>query len=108
MPQMSQVLRERAIGMLLQECPPELLPENIMLISLISTTNVVLENLHTCGLRTQNCRPRVWRRVGERFADVNIVNRVPHSRVLVWAGISYGQRTQLRFIDWQFKCIEIL
>ena len=36
-------------------------------------------------------RQLVWRRVGERFADVN-VNRVPHggSGVMVWAGISYG------------------
>ena len=25
-----------------------------------------------------NRRPCVWHRVGERFADVNIVNRVPH------------------------------
>ena len=39
--------------------------------------------------------------MGERFDDVNIVNRVPHggSGVMVWAGISYGQRTQLYFID---------
>ena len=39
--------------------------------------------------------------MGERFADVNVVNRVPHGGggVMVWAGISYGQRTQLHFID---------
>jgi hypothetical protein len=39
--------------------------------------------------------------VGERFADVNAVNRVPHggSGVMVLAGISYGQLTQLHFID---------
>jgi hypothetical protein len=38
---------------------------------------------------------------GERFADVNGVNRVPHGGggVMVWAGISYGQQTQLHFID---------
>ena len=43
----------------------------------------------------------VWRCVGERFADVNIVNRVPHGEggVMVWAGISYEQRTQLHFIN---------
>ena len=48
-----------------------------------------------------NRRQRVWRRVGERLADVNVVNRVPHggSGVMVWAVISYGQRTQLHFID---------
>jgi hypothetical protein len=38
--------------------------------------------------------------VGERFADVNVVNRVLHggSEVMVWTGISYGQQT-LVFID---------
>ena len=43
----------------------------------------------------------VWRCVGERFADVNIVNRVPHGGggIMVWAGISYGQQIQLHFID---------
>ena len=30
---------------------------------------------------------------GQMFADVNVVNRVPHGvgGVMVWAGISYGQ-----------------
>ena len=39
--------------------------------------------------------------VCELFADVTVVNRVPHGGggVVVWAGISYGQRTQLHFID---------
>jgi hypothetical protein len=39
--------------------------------------------------------------VGEQFADVNVVKRVPHcgGGVMVWAGISYGQQTQLHFID---------
>ncbi len=46
-------------------------------------------------------RQRVWRRVGERFADVNVVDRVAHGGggVMVWAGICYGQRTQVHFID---------
>ncbi|KAL0151377.1 hypothetical protein M9458_053286 [Cirrhinus mrigala] len=41
-----------------------------------------------------------WR-VGERFADVNVVDRVAHGGggVMVWAGICYGQRTQVHFID---------
>ncbi len=46
-------------------------------------------------------RQRVWWRVGERFADVNIVVRVAHGGggVMVWAGVCYGQRTQVHFID---------
>ncbi len=46
-------------------------------------------------------RQRVWRRVGERFADVNAVDRVAHGGggVMVWPGICYGQRTQVHFID---------
>uniref|UniRef100_A0A8C1L1V9 Transposase n=1 Tax=Cyprinus carpio TaxID=7962 RepID=A0A8C1L1V9_CYPCA len=46
-------------------------------------------------------RQRVWRHVGERFADVNVVDRVAHGGggVMVWAGICYGQQTQVHFID---------
>jgi hypothetical protein len=35
--------------------------------------------------------------VGQRFADVNIVNRVPHDGggIMVWAGINYRQLTVL-------------
>ncbi len=38
-------------------------------------------------------RQRVWRRVGEQFADVNFVDRVAHGGdgVMVWAGVCYGQ-----------------
>ena len=51
---------------------------------------------------------------GECFADVNVMNRVPHGGggVMVWAGISYGQLTQLHFIDYNLNaqryCDEIL
>ncbi len=40
-------------------------------------------------------RQRVWRCVGERFVDVNVVDRVTHGGggVMVWAGVCYGQRT---------------
>ncbi len=34
----------------------------------------------------------VWCRVGERFADVNVVDRVTHGGggVMLWAGVCYG------------------
>ncbi len=42
-----------------------------------------------------------WQTAGERFADVSVVDRVAHGGggVMVWAGICYGQRTQVHFID---------
>ncbi|KAL0182723.1 hypothetical protein M9458_022098, partial [Cirrhinus mrigala] len=54
----------------------------------------------------------VWCRVGERFANVNIVDRGAHDGVMVWAGVCYGQRAQVHFIDGilnaQRYCDEIL
>lgn len=43
----------------------------------------------------------MWRRVGDRFADVSVVDRVAHGGggVMVWVGVCYGQRTQVHFID---------
>ena len=42
--------------------------------------------------RPHNRRPHVWRCVGKRFADGDC-------GVMEWAGINYGQRTHLHFID---------
>ncbi len=113
----------------LQECPPELLPVNWMLISLpcwegLDLTAVCRRNrlewanthirwrlaLWRGALFTDESRfslyradgsQHVWRRVGEQFADVNIVDRVAHGGggVMVWAGICWGQWTQMHFID---------
>ncbi len=46
-------------------------------------------------------RQRLWRSVGERFADVNVADRVAHGGggVMIWAGVCYGQPTQVHFID---------
>ncbi len=45
-------------------------------------------------------RQRVWHRVGERFSDVNVMDRVAHGgfEVMVWAGVFYW---------WHFECTEI-
>ncbi len=57
---------------------------------------------------------RVWRRGGEWFADVNVVDRVAHGGggVMVWAGVCYVQQTLVHFIDGilnaQLYCDEIL
>lgn len=43
----------------------------------------------------------MWRRVGEWFTDVHVVDRVDQcgGRVTVWAGICYRQQTQVHIID---------
>ncbi len=53
------------------------------------------------SLYRANGRQCVWHHVGERFADVNVVDRVAHGGggVMVWAGVYYGQQTQVHFID---------
>ncbi len=46
-------------------------------------------------------RQRVWHRVGEQFAEVNVVDRVAHGGggVMVWEGVCYRQGIQVHFID---------
>ncbi len=47
-------------------------------------------------------RQRSWHRVGNGLLmSVNVVDRVAHGGggVMVWAGVCYGQRTQVNFID---------
>ena len=52
-----------------------------------------------------NRRPRAWRRVGERFAD-DVLNKVPHGEVMVWAGMSDRQQREIAFYQWQFDCTD--
>ena len=60
-----------------------------------------LTDEHLFQLYQADGRQSVWRRVGKGWADVNVVTREPHGGggVVLWAGISYGQRIQLHFID---------
>ncbi len=62
---------------------------------------VLLTDESRFSLYRADGRQRVWHRVGERFADVKVVDRVAHGGggVMVWAGVCYGQRTQVHFID---------
>ncbi len=62
---------------------------------------VFSSRMNSFSLYRVDGRQRVWYRVSERFADVNVVDRVAHGGggVMVWAGVCYGQRTQVHFID---------
>jgi hypothetical protein len=98
---MSQVLRERAINMLTAGISTRAVARELNAnFSTISRLQSNFRELGSTANRPHNRRPFAWRRVGEQFADLNIVNRVPHggSGVIVWACISYRQRTQLHFI----------
>ncbi len=47
------------------------------------------------SLYRADSRQRVWRWVGERFADLNVVDQVAHGG----GGVCYGQQIQVHFID---------
>ncbi len=53
------------------------------------------------SLYREDGRQHIWHCVGERFADVNVVDRVAHGGggVISWVGVCFGQRTQVHFID---------
>ncbi len=60
-----------------------------------------LKEAHLFSLYRADDRQRVWRCVGEWFADVHVVDRIAHGcgGVMVWAGVCYGQRTHMHVID---------
>ncbi len=57
---------------------------------------VLFTDEYRFSLYRADCRQRVWRLIGERFADVNVVDRVANGGGgdMVWAGVCYGQQTQ--------------
>ena len=64
---------------------------NVHFSTIDSTINGLLHHFREFDSKSNqahNCRPCVWR-VGEQFADVNVVNRGPHGGggVIVWAGV---------------------
>ena len=60
-----------------------------------------LLRVHIIGLQTAGMSTRAVAREFNVHSSVNIVNRVPHGGggVMLCTGISYGQQTQLHFID---------
>ena len=96
----TDVLRESAIGTLTAGMSTRAVARELNAnFSTISCLQCSFREFGSTFNQPHNLRPCVC--VGEQFADVNVVNRVPHgcNGVMVWAGTSYGQRTQLHFID---------
>jgi hypothetical protein len=78
MPQMFQVLRERAIDMLTAGMSNQAFAREFDVHS--STKSCLQRCFREFGStfnRPHNRRPCVWRRVGEQFADVNVVKSAP-------------------------------
>ena len=104
MPKMFHVLRERAIGMLTAGMSKRAVARELNIhFSIVSLLQHSFGEFSSMYNQPHIRRRRVWCHVGKRFADVNIVNRVPHGGggVMVWACISYGQLT-IAFYQFQF------
>ena len=84
MPYMSQVLRERAIGMLTAGMSTRAVYRELRgHVSTISHFQRHFREFSSPSNRPHYNRPCVWRCVGKRFADVNLVNIVPYGGVMV-------------------------
>ena len=93
MPQMSQVLRKCAIGMLIAGMfTTAVTREYNVKFFTISRLQPRFREFGSTSNRLHKCRPLVWRWVVERVADVNVVNRVPHGGggFMVWAGTEHN------------------
>ena len=97
-PQMTEVLRDRAIGMLTAGMSTRAAAREFkMNFSITSRCFVDLENLtvRPTGLPTTH---HVYDVVWTSGLLMSTLNIVPHGGDMVWAGIIY-QQTQLHFID---------
>jgi hypothetical protein len=110
MPQMSQVLRECAIGMLTARMSNRAVARELNVN--FSTRSCLQSHFREFGSMSNwphNRRTRVWRSVGARFANVNIVKSAP------WWQWGYGMgRHKLQSMNtiasyqWQFESTEKL
>jgi hypothetical protein len=84
MPHMSEVLRDRAIGMQTAGLSTRAVARELNVN--FSTISHLQHDFREFGNWPHSRRSGVWPLVGERFADVNVVNREPHggSGVMVW------------------------
>ena len=77
MPQMSKFLRERAIGILTEGMSTRTVARELNVnFSTISRLQHRFREFDSTSNRPHNRRPRVWSRVGQRFADVNVPRHV--------------------------------
>ena len=75
MPQMSQVLRMHAISMLTAGMSTRAVATELNVnFANISQLQGRFREFGSMSNRHHNHRPRVWRCVGERLSDVNVVN----------------------------------